>query len=238
MNIEYATLSEAGPRPRNEDSFLALEVGAGRYIFAVADGLGGMGAGEVASQLAVDFLRNKAKDISDNPEKIGDYIRDINKLISEKQKQNIKYSKMATTLSVVVIVDNYIYIGHVGDTRIALARGQGIKRLTKDQSEAQRLFDMGKLNKDDLKSYARKNILESALGAKEFVDVIDGRNTLSSGDYIIISSDGVHNKIFIREIKRIFSQLIVPDAIVEGIREEMSFRGPDDNYTCVVIRAL
>ena len=238
MNIQYATLSEAGPRPRNEDSFLAMSIDAKHYSFAVADGLGGMGGGEVASGIAIDYLRDHSQYILKDPNNIGNFIRNINQLIIDKQKEGQKYTTMATTLSVAVIVDDTLYIGHVGDSRIALARGQGIKRLTKDQSEAQRLFDLGKLSKEELKSYARKNILESALGAKEYIDVLEGKEPLHSGDYIVITSDGIHNKIFIREIRRCISHLMEPGTIVAGISEEMSHRGADDNYTCVVARVL
>jgi protein phosphatase len=120
-----------------------------------------------------------------------------------------------------------------------MARGDGIRRLTTDHSEAERLFASGAITKKDKASYPRKNILESALGIQGTPAIDAGNFPLMVGDKVFFSTDGFHNKILIRELLQFSRNWRAPEDAVRQMEEEMSIRDPDDNYSlaCVFVAA-
>ncbi len=127
---------------------------------------------------------------------------------------------------------------HCGDSRITIARGAGIKRLTTDHSEAQRLFASGKLNREQLANYPRKNILESALGINGNPTIDTGNFPLLLGDKIFFTTDGFHNKIMIRELFQLCQRFRTAQEAVNCLSREMAGRGAEDNYSCACVFVL
>jgi serine/threonine protein phosphatase PrpC len=231
MKFSAGLMSEKGPRTENEDGVLACEVHSGALLIAVADGLGGHAGGKFASSFALDRFRNAVS--LENVSSLTSTARDIHVQLKSQQIANPQYSTMATTLSAAILSEEGMHFVHCGDSRIVVARGEGIRRITRDHSEAQRLFAAGKLSREELASYPRKNILESALGITGNPIIDEGHFRLLPNDKIFISTDGFHNKILIRELFS-FAQLSAnPQELIELAGKEMKNRAADDNYSLV-----
>jgi protein phosphatase len=234
MNYSVASVSGAGARSSNEDSIGVLRT-QGILGVVVADGLGGMGGGERASQIAVSefesFLeRNTRPDIAS----LRSTALDIHRKIRQEQRLT-DFKSMATTFTAGVFYETRLLIAHSGDSRISLARGSGIKRLTRDHSEAQRLLEAGKLDRAQYIDYPRKNILESALGIEgtPMIDTIDYE--VKHGDWVFVTSDGVHNIVLLREFRKLVDECIDPERVVLEIKSLIEERGPEDNYSLIAV---
>lgn len=230
MSIDFALLSERGPRSENQDSVAAFIRDDGSFLACVADGLGGHRGGKRASETVVEELKKSGAQI--------DFI-DTFQIIHEKllslQKGNEELSGMATTATAVKI-DGYKMIGgHCGDTRCSILRGNGILKLTTEHTEAQRLFHAGKLTKGEFLNYPRRNILDRALGSSKTPEVDIFSFDLEVGDRILITSDGVHEKIRQREMLEILRGVATASDISSVIGEHILKMEAEDNYSVVVL---
>ncbi len=235
MIIDFALLSEAGPRRDNQDSVVAMPDGNGDFLFAVADGLGGHKGGSHASQLAisllVEFWEQKPLD---------EILLTIHNNLKAEQKANDDLLGMATTATALVVKNGYAQGAHCGDTRCSILRGNGIRRLTVEHTEAQRLYDGGKLTKEEFLHYPRRNILDQALGGDRTPKIDTFGIDLMEKDKIIISSDGVHEKIKQREILQLVQSIEKPGEVVDVIGSKIREKEPDDNYSlvCAIVKLL
>jgi PPM family protein phosphatase len=231
--FDYAIATETGPRKENEDSVGAWVLSETRFAAAVADGLGGHVGGKLASNLAIKMYRSSVEN-SASPD-LQDVAKAIHAALKAEQDKTPSLRSMATTFSAAIIEQKQMRFVHCGDTRIILQRGSGILKLTEDQTEAQRLFSLGKLTKDELASYPRKNVLESALGAAN-APTLDAKTVeLRAGDRIFITSDGVHGKILLREMKAVSDAS--PDAatFVSRTIDAVNAKRPDDNFSVIAV---
>jgi protein phosphatase len=206
----------------------------------VADGLGGHVGGNLASSLAVEmFGAAVAEDTHPVLPSIAFAIHDA---IRTKQASAPELRGMATTLSGLIVNQSPTvptsalmrYI-HSGDTRIALQRGNGIKRLTQDHSEAQRLLVAGLLSREEYATYPRKNVLESALGISTTPRVDYDEVDLIAGDRVFITSDGAHTKVLLREMKEVSDQSESAEAFVQRMCATIKERNPDDNFSVAAL---
>lgn len=235
MILDVATLTDAGPRPTNEDEVAAWEDSSGELVVLVADGLGGMGGGRRASQLASVSFREliDAKSITDAY--LLSLAEKIHAVIRSEQEKSPELATMATTLSAGVLKADRLIGVHCGDTRISVARGDGIRRLTVDHTEAQKFLEKGKLTKQEFFDYPRKNILYSALGIKgePRIDTFDF--IVKSGDKIVFTSDGVHGLILLREMREVLASSESAEDFVQNVRRIILERGPEDNFSVAAI---
>jgi PPM family protein phosphatase len=231
--FDYAMASEKGPRKENEDTVGAWVLSEGRLAIAVADGLGGHIGGKLASQLAIEMFR-AAVDQSDSAN-LFEVAHGIHIALKEAQEKSPELRNMATTFSAAIIEARKLNFVHCGDTRIVLQRGDGIQKLTEDHSEAQRLFSAGKLTKEEFANYPRKNVLESALGASNEPTIDTKEIELKMGDRIFITSDGVHGKILLREMKALSDLSQNATTFVDRTIDAIKAKGPDDNFSVVAV---
>lgn len=236
MIYRIATLSKPGPRKINEDDVGSWVIANGIAV-AVADGLGGMGGGDRASKIATSMFADFAQSPDANFQNLQKLPNEIHKKIVLEQKRSPELAEMATTLSAGLFIGSTLFAIHVGDSRIAVARGRGIIRLTKDHSEAQRLLSAGKLSKAEFLDYPRKNILESALGIRGEVDSDFFQFEVMSGDKMFFTSDGVHNLIPLREMREIAEKSGTPDILISRVDQLILDRGPEDNYSMAAVYA-
>lgn len=241
MKISFSQFSNKGPRQNNEDSILTKKITDNDYVFAIADGLGGMKEGKTASLLAINYLEKHAeniiKDIKVDFYLLKKWINNVNNIIITKQKEDITFCNMATTLTVAFIIKEHLYYAHMGDTRITIARNNGIMRLTKDHSERQQLFDKGKITRKEFRLYKRKNIINNALGIKENINIDFNQMLIKKNDVFILTSDGVHDILFIRELKNIIDANNSLSNMITNIETEVKNREPTDNYSCIMFIA-
>ncbi len=228
MKFDIDSFTDPGPRKSNEDAVLACGLADGSYLIAVADGLGGHFGGAQASSLAIDIL--SASKLSTAAE-FRDAFLHIHKTILQKQKLDSTVQGMATTMTAVRLDGNRLIGAHCGDTRCVLQRGEGIKKLTTEHTEAQRLFEAGKLTKEQLLTYPRRNILDSALGVSEALRIDTIEYDLWLGDKVLITSDGVHEVIRLRMILELLRKSSSVSGALEDISESVLRMGAEDNFS-------
>ena len=137
--ISTAIISEVGPRQENEDCAAVWDVPSQAIGVAIADGLGGHFGGKLAANLAVDLVRTAT--IAARLVNLEDIALEAHHAILQQQYEHKMMSEMATTLSAAIISQYTLHAVHCGDTRICVSRRNGIKRLTRDHTELQRLLE-------------------------------------------------------------------------------------------------
>lgn len=237
MKITFSQLSNPGPRAVNEDSLDCWVANSGETVAAIADGLGGMGGGDNASKLAISEFRKHLEKFGVTEDSMKKGALEAHQAIREAQTKGDSQKRMATTLTAVALSNGKIVGVHCGDSRAAIARGKGIKRLSKDHSEGQRLFDAGKLTKEEFATYERKHILESALGDRN-EPIIDNFNfDLQAGDRVLLTTDGVHNIVMLREMQELASTSSTASELTSRVAVAVEHNGPSDNFSMVALYA-
>lgn len=235
MKYTTASFTETGPRPVNEDNLGIWTLPNGGLAVAVADGLGGMGGGDLASRMAIDLFGKAAMQHQSDDLDLVNIAEKIHLKICSTQTSGTRKQTMATTLTAAIIFGPKLKGVHCGDTRAAIARGDGIKRLTKDQTEAQRFFDQGKISKSELAGYPRRNVLDSALGSHKDPTIDEFRFDIQAGDKIFLTTDGVHEKIYLRELRNIAAEFDDPSQFAEKVKYLVQDRTPEDNYSLIAV---
>ena len=230
-----AVCEQGSVRGNNEDS---IYYNSEKGFFAVADGMGGHEAGEVASSLAIEKVgieleENSAISASD----IERAFTETNKVICEKSCYKEQKMNMGTTLSIFIIQDNRGYIGHIGDSRVYLIRNQEIIKLTEDHTYVERLYQEGIITYDEYTNHPKKNILLKALGSEKSIDPQVLEFQIIHGDIVFMCSDGVHNLIKNDELLNILLQKKGKNA-VKAINSLIEERGSNDNYSYIIIDQL
>lgn len=184
MRLKYDYYTAVGGREINEDSLLAEEKN-NAYLFAVADGLGGEGNGDIASQTVVGELKTK---FAQDDFSLYEAILQANLSILDIQKATRR--KMKSTCAAVLIENDKITVANVGDSRVYLFRGGEIVFQTRDHSKAQAAAAMGEITPEQIRDYAERNILTRALGVDDEIKVDINVFLNNEYDHILICSDG------------------------------------------------
>ena len=240
-NVKVASISDRGlndKRPLNEDSFLSDQ---DRGIFAVADGVGGAEAGEVASQTAVDVLseafRHRIHDGDDVEDLMELAIQRANASIHQMANEHPRFSMMATTI-VALHVDGFrATFGHVGDSRLYRLTPNGeLRRETEDHSVVEEEVRAGRMTPEQAANHPSKNVISRALGAEPSVEVDMQTIEVEDGTSFLLCTDGITRHLSDKEIR----DLILSGRPIEAVCEEMKRRcyerGAEDNLTAVLVQ--
>ncbi len=233
MRIAVGARTDVGRgRPANEDNYLAPPDGR---LFAVADGMGGHRAGEVASATAIDalqaaFARGAALD-----EAVGE----ANAAVFEKASANLDMRGMGTTLTAAALLDgDVLLLGHVGDSRAYLWRHGDVIQITEDHSLVEQLVREGRLRPEEAAVHPQKAIITRALGIDPEVEVDTYPVKLRPGDRVILCSDGLTNMVADSAIAAVLGRQRDPQLAAETLVDMANEAGGDDNITVVVIDAV
>jgi PPM family protein phosphatase len=240
FRIMSAALSDRGlneRRPLNEDSFLADR---DRHIFAVADGVGGAEAGEVASQTAIEVLDEAFRhqlDGADIEDLMELAIQRANASIHQMAQDHTKFSMMATTIVALHLDGNMATIGHVGDSRLYRLTPDGqLLRETEDHSVVEEEVRAGRMTPQQAASHPSKNVISRALGAEESVEVDMKTMEVEEGTEFLICSDGITRHVSDNELRHFLLSNDDLDAVCKQLKERCYERGAEDNLTVVIIR--
>jgi PPM family protein phosphatase len=221
-------------RQNNEDALLVGE-GEDETLFVVADGIGGFEAGEVASSLAVDVLKDLHPDV---PFKAA--IGEANRRIVTAGRGDEKLSGMGTTVVAIRFGgtprEPVAEVAHVGDSRAYLMRGDDMIPITEDHSLVAELVRSGDLTRDQAAEHPQKNLITRALGADEEVDVDTAILPIEAGDRILLCSDGLSDMVSETGISEILADS--PDDPERAARVLLSAAldaGGNDNITIVIV---
>jgi PPM family protein phosphatase len=199
----WAAKSDPGRRRRrNEDSYVARPP-----LFAVADGMGGAQAGEVASRLAAAVL-NESDGGDAGEERVAGLVQEANRRVFQRSIEDAATQGMGTTMTVALVdaAGGTIAFGHVGDSRAYRLRGGRLEQLTEDHSLVQELMRSGRLSPEEADTHPQKSVITRAVGTEPDVDVdtftVDGE----PGDLYLICSDGLTDMVGEQEIERALAE--------------------------------
>ncbi len=225
----------------NEDFYYISEPEDKIKLFILADGMGGYNAGEVASKMAVetvkDYIYKHFEKSKESKEKLEQLLKDAieyaNSTIYKKAQSKKELNGMGTTLDVCLIYNSKIYIGHIGDSRVYRIRKEFMRRITRDHSYVQTLIEDGKITKEEALHHPKRNMLTKALGCMEQVEPDVYTKTFIKDDIILMTSDGLTNMIKESEIYDIVKQ----DKLhaTENLVKQANENGGYDNITVVII---
>jgi PPM family protein phosphatase len=229
MTVGRATgLSHPGRRRRrNEDSWVCDPP-----LFAVADGMGGARGGEIASKLAASALGSQA--LGTGEERVDALIQEANRRVYERGAEDSSASGMGTTITVALVEDGAVTIGHVGDSRAYLIREDGIEQLTDDHSLVAELVRSGKLSPEEAVTHPQRSVITRVLGTDPEVDVDTFSVPAQLGDLFMICSDGltsmVGDETILDVLRRRRDDL---EAAAKELIEKANRSGGEDNITVV-----
>lgn len=227
-----ATTDVGRERETNEDSFL---VDDRLVLFAVADGMGGHSAGEIASFTALEALRANIA----SSKSLEEAIRTANKAVYDKAHQKPEWSGMGTTITAFAVTpDGRPVIGHVGDSRAYLLRDSELSQLTEDHSLVEELVREGRITEEQAEVHPQRAIITRALGIESDIEIDIYTTQLRTGDRILICSDGLTSMIRPEQTSRILQLEDDPGHAAESLVDAANDAGGEDNITAVVIDVL
>jgi PPM family protein phosphatase len=188
---EYIGLSHRGRRRRhNEDAYVVQPP-----LFAVADGMGGAKAGEVASALAADAVQESGNDGESGEARVAALIEEANRRVFRRASEDREASGMGTTMTVALVEGDEVAIGHVGDSRAYLIRDGRLEQLTDDHSLVAELVRSGKLTPEEAETHPQRSVITRALGTEADVDVDTFSVRSAPGDLFLLCSDGLTSMV-------------------------------------------
>jgi protein phosphatase len=240
----YGLTDRGRQRQENQDNIFLPNPADELKLFIVADGMGGVNGGDVASKDAIDcimsYIRAEFNNINHETVEFESVINKAiiraNKYIYEKAKLYSQYKGMGTTLIVVIFFRNKIHIGHVGDSRVYRLRKHIIRQLTKDHSYVQTLLTEGTITKEQAKTHPQKNVLLKALGPEKNVEPDIFTKGFIKDDIILLCSDGLTNMLGDADIyETIMKYRNDLNKACEALINNANMLGGLDNISAVII---
>ena len=218
-------------RDGNEDSYLIQEP-----FFAVADGMGGHVAGDVASRTAVQTLSERIQDgPSIGPDGLERAVKEANASIYEKAVSDRSLQGMGTTCTLLLVDGSELHIAHVGDSRAYLLRNGEISQLTEDHTLVGRMVKEGRLSPEEAERHPQRSIITRVLGVDDHVDVDLLTIPILEGDKVLICSDGLTSMIDADAIQEVLTEIENPQGAVERLIDLANEAGGEDNITAVLL---
>ena len=240
LRVQSSALSDRGlneRRPLNEDAYLHDQ---NRGIFAVADGVGGAEAGEVASQTAIEVLdeafrhQTDGADVEDLMELA---IQRANASIHQMAQEHAKFSMMATTIVALHLKGNVATFGHVGDSRLYRLTPDGqLHRETQDHSIVEEEVRAGRMTPEQAANHPSKNVISRALGAEQAVEVDMKTMEVEDGTEFLLCTDGITRHVSDNELRQLLLLNNDLEEVCRELKRRCYERGAEDNLTVVIVR--
>lgn len=230
--------------------FTEIQVGNDGIVIAVSDGMGGALAGEVASRMAVEIVRDvllgNDPNITYSPEESTSVIDGLlrttilaNSEIHHLGQEEPQYNGMGATFTGAAIKDELIDFVQVGDSRGYVIRDDEIKQTTKDQSLVQQLIDVNQISEEEAETHMLRNVILQALGAQSEITPVSCRVRVRRGDLVLLCSDGLSGKLRAEDMLTIIrnneNEL---EAACNALVDEANNRGGEDNITVILAKFL
>jgi len=228
--LSYAGASDTGrKRRRNEDSYVIAPP-----LFAVADGMGGAQAGEIASRLAAAALEDTDPGSMSGPERVESLIQEANRRVHERAIADPSTSGMGTTMTVALVEGRNVTFGHVGDSRAYRYRDGEIEQITEDHSLVNELLKSGKLSPDEAGTHPQRSVITRAVGTDPDVDVDSFTLEAEVGDVFLICSDGLTDMVDDEDIRSVLEKFRNDlDRATKSLVSAANRGGGEDNITVV-----
>lgn len=227
-------------RDHNEDNLIVLENDNKEVLLAVADGMGGHKAGEVASKIAIDGLTEEFNKITSFGNKndaiawLRKVVTNINDKIFEYTASHEESKGMGTTLVVSIFTKNYLLFGNIGDSSGFVYKDKRIFKVTKDHTLVNLLISTGELTEKDAQNHPKKNILMKALGAVNpaEIDIFDVETDVEG---VLLCSDGLSNMLSQDQIEKVLISDVDIEEKVKRLIKKSNNRGGTDNISVVYL---
>jgi len=219
-------------RRRNEDAYVLAPP-----LFAIADGMGGAQAGEIASRLAAAALEDTDSGSLSGPERVRSLIQEANRRVHERSSADPTTSGMGTTMTVALVEGDTVAIGHVGDSRAYLLRDGRLEQLTEDHSLVNELLKSGRLSPEEAETHPQRAVITRAVGTDPDVDVDAFPVPARDGDLFVLCSDGLTDMVDDEGILDVLERN--GDDIARAAKAlvaEANKHGGEDNITVVAFR--
>lgn len=245
--IEIATATHAGMvRSHNEDS-IAADAAAGLAV--LADGMGGYNAGEVASGIAVAMISAELKkalaarsedfDIAAAERLVGEHAVRANNAIFHASQNQAQYAGMGTTLVVMLLHDNSLVVGHIGDSRLYRFREGRLEQVTRDHSLLQEQIDSGLITKEQARHSQNKNLVTRAVGIDPEVEAEVHSYPVQPGDIYLLCSDGLNDMVTDEDMELTLGSLQANLPLAaEQLVQQANDNGGRDNVSVILVRVL
>lgn len=240
--MRFDAVSNVGKvRNNNEDCYYVSE-NENYPLFIVADGIGGHNYGEIASNMAVEVIKNSIKTIDcyENLDELEldmiNAISEANKSVYSKSQSADEFSGMGTTLTVLYVYYDSILIGHVGDSRIYAVNSNEIRQLTEDDTIVNRLLKLGEITQSEAQNHPKKNIITNAIGTDSRIDISLVQYNYAKGEYILMCTDGLTDMATNEEILKIINENKTPESISAKLLEKALEAGGKDNITLIILQ--
>jgi PPM family protein phosphatase len=232
LTVRYAVRSDIGlKRQDNEDAAYA-----GNRLLAVADGMGGHAAGEVASAAVIDALRPLDTDVPADEllNALDHAVRKAGSSLRDLAEEDPTRAGMGTTLTAMLWSGSQIGLVHIGDTRVYLVRDGEVFQITHDHTVVQSLLDDGKITPEEVSSHPQRFLLLRALDTRGTSEADFSRHDARPGDRYMLCSDGLHAYVIESDITRVLRSVPDPDEAVTDLVGLAIDAGAPDNVTCIV----
>jgi protein phosphatase len=242
--MRFGVKSDKVLRDINEDSYNIIAGYASTPVsFLIADGMGGHNSGEIASKMAVDLASSY---ILKNPENFSDennildviqkIMKSANSEIFNSSNESPEDSGMGTTLILAIVKGKRLFIGHIGDSRLYLLRGNEINRITIDHSYIEELIQSGSLTREEASEHPNRNIITRALGSTENVEIDTYISDICDDDIFMLCTDGLTNILTENEIMELVGSIDDPQAACDELMNKAILKGADDNITVILFK--
>jgi serine/threonine protein phosphatase PrpC len=205
-------------------------------LFAVADGMGGAQAGEVASRIAIEAFEEGLSEPGSLEEQLADRAREANRQIYERSRAEHGREGMGTTLTAAYLDDAQLAIAHVGDSRAYLFRDGKLTRLTQDHSLVDELVRQGKITEEQAAEHPQRSIITRALGPEADVDVDTFTYPVRAGDVLLLCSDGLTSMVSEDRVAEVLAASQTLQEAGDRLIDEANEAGGRDNITVVLFR--
>jgi serine/threonine protein phosphatase PrpC len=235
MSFECVSRTDVGLRRKvNEDSIL---VRTERGLWAVADGMGGHEAGDVASGLVVEALQRLpvVYGLEQMVEAAIKELRIANRQLIELAQSGGKERTIGTTVVALAIADGHFHCFWVGDSRAYRMRNGQIRRISRDHSLVQDLVDAGMLAADEAEGHVNANVITRAVGVAEELEVDNSTGDALSGDVFLLASDGLTRVVDDQEILAELAEK-TPESALDSLIEMVLARGAPDNVSIIITK--
>ncbi len=236
--MKVYSITDIGKRRSvNQDYVYASEQPVGNLanLLIVADGMGGHNAGDLASRYTVELMLEyieKAEEKRPVP-LISAAIHHANELVLQKSKSAKEYEGMGTTLVAATVLEEYLYVANVGDSRLYLI-DQDIEQITRDHSLVEEMIRVGELQRKDARNHPDRNVITRAVGVHDPVRVDFFDVKLEKGDKVLLCSDGLTTMVEDEEILRIVRKSSSLKEAAERLVLEANKNGGKDNISVVL----
>ena len=236
-------LTDAGMvRDHNEDSVIIVKNDEGSYLMAIADGMGGHSAGEVASSIAISHLGKHFKESFRGMSKVDavnwirDVVDEVNTLIFQYEKSHPESKGMGTTLVLSILTKDYLLFGNVGDSSGFVMKDNKLHKVTYDHTLVNLLVSAGELTKEEASVHPKKNVLMKALGASLDIDV-DIFDCEMDVTEILLSSDGLTGMLDREQIEKVLlGEGSIEDKVIKLIQKANNRGGTDNISVAYLVR--